>query len=76
MLCLSTFYYGWIIVDLSSLPKSVLESGFSPKSIQPGMYGILQGCVPLGAAFGAFISPFLMKIFSRKYYFFNIEILS
>jgi hypothetical protein len=66
VLCLSTFYYGYCLTYLSSVPSATMKSVFGPDSQIPFVNGCLIGSLCVGAAFGSLISTFLMKILSRR----------
>jgi predicted MFS family arabinose efflux permease len=73
ILCLSTFYFGYSLTYLSSIS---LTQVFGSLAGNAAVQGILIGAISIGAAIGAFISPFLMKCLSRRLILYNTEILS
>lgn len=66
-LCLSTFYFGYNLTYLSTIPTNTLNDTFGTDSTKPVVYGILIGCIPIGAAIGALLAPLFMKCLTRKY---------
>jgi hypothetical protein len=64
---MSTFYFGYCLTYLSTIPTNDMISLFGNITQKPSIKGLLIAILPIGAAVGAFISSFLMGCFSRRY---------
>lgn len=69
LLCLSTFYWGFCLAYLSTLSTQTLINVFGEECRSSTVRGFLIGVLTLGAAVGAFTSPFWMKCLTRRYFF-------
>ena len=49
---IGSFYYGYTLVYLNTMPFSELYNIFGISMDQDTSEGLLVGCIPLGAAFG------------------------
>lgn len=67
-IALSSFYFGYIIVYLGQIPIKTIKSLFEIDLDEGTASGILNGCIPVGALFGALSSSILIPKFSRRYF--------
>jgi hypothetical protein len=64
---LASFYFGFCLTFLSNVNSSILIQYFGASASNQGVVGGLIGGLPVGAAFGALLAPFFMKVLTRKY---------
>lgn len=64
---LSSFYFGFSLTYLSTIPSSTLEMSYGSSLGNPTVNAILIGCVPLGAILGSLLANPMMRVFSRRY---------
>lgn len=63
---LSSFYFGYCVVYFGQLDIEAILKILS-FDIDPNLAkGLLNGCIPIGALFGALSSSFLINKFSRR----------
>lgn len=67
LVSISSFYFGFSLTYLSTIPSSTLEISYGSVVGNPTVNAVLIGCVPLGAIFGSLLANPMMKIFSRRY---------
>lgn len=68
-LALSTFYFGYVVVYFGQLDTPTMLDILDFHGLNVNIAnGLLNGCVPVGAPFGAFLSSILLKQFSRRYF--------
>ena len=67
LICISSFYYGFSLTYLSTVPSSTLEESYGKSVGDPTVNSVLIGCVPLGAILGSLLANPMMRIFSRRY---------
>lgn len=65
----SSFYFGYCIVYLGSIPIETLKDVFGITLDDGTAQGLLNGCIPIGALAGALSSSLLISRFSRRYCF-------
>ena len=63
---LSFFYFGYSIVYLGSIDIATLKKIYVTDISDGTASGVLNGCVPIGALFGALGSTFFIARFSRR----------
>lgn len=63
---LASFYFGYCLVYMGTLPIETTMSVFQIDFDKGVMQGILNGCVPIGALTGALISSIVIARFSRR----------
>lgn len=73
-IALSSFYYGYCMVYFAQLNISTMLDILNFSSINHNLAsGLLNGVISIGALFGALLSSFLIKHFSRRYRIRKIE---
>ena len=65
-LSLSSFFFGYGIVYLGLFEFSNIAEIFSIEIDLSLAEGLLQGCIPIGAAIAALITSVLLKVLSRR----------
>lgn len=65
-ICLSEIYFGYTLIYLSAVDFPVIVDIFSIDFDISLAQGLFQGIVPIGGAFGAYISSFLVATISRR----------
>lgn len=65
-IALSSFYFGYSIVYLGQIDTNTLKDVFSIDLSKGTTEGVLNGCIPIGALFGALSSSFFISRFSRR----------
>ena len=69
-LALSTFYFGYVVVYFGQLDTPTMLDILDYNDLNVNVAnGLLNGCVPVGAPFGAFLSSLLLRKLSRRYLF-------
>jgi hypothetical protein len=72
-IALSSFYFGYCIAYLGTLPIHTIKKVFTTEMEDATTQGLLNGCIPIGALFGALSCSFFLKRFSRRYQLMNID---
>ncbi len=67
-LSLSNFYFGYCLVYISTVEFAVVIETFKVTMPTEMARGILTGCIPFGALFGALLGKKLIHVFSRRQY--------
>lgn len=67
-ICLSEIYFGYTLIYLSAVDFPVIAHIFSIDFDIAFAQGLFQGIVPIGGAFGAYLSSFLVARLSRRYF--------
>lgn len=65
-IALSSFYFGYCIVYAGQIKTATLQKIYSISLDVGPTEGILNGCIPIGALFGALSSSILIPKFSRR----------
>lgn len=68
-LCLSGFYFGYIVVYLGSQNINVLTTYYNLSMDNSLSLGILNGAVSVGGGLGCLLASKFIQNFSRKYLF-------
>jgi hypothetical protein len=63
---LSSFYFGYCLVYLGSTPTETYKDIYHITIEDSTTEGLLNGCIPVGALFGALGSSLLISRFSRR----------
>lgn len=63
---LSSFYFGYCMVYLGSIPIQTLKTIFGITLSDSVAQGLLNGCIPIGALFGSLSSSLFISKFSRR----------
>ncbi len=64
---LSSFYFGYCVVYFGQLDNETILDIINFDDLDVNVAkGLLNGCIPIGALFGALFSSVLLKCFSRK----------
>ena len=63
---LSSFYYGYILIYLGSIPIATVITAYNIQLTEGQAKGLLNGCIPVGAILGAYFIRPLMKRYSRR----------
>ena len=63
---LSTFYFGYSLVYFGAIPIETTIHFYRIRVGRAIASGVINGCVPIGALFGALLSVFLIAHFSRR----------
>ena len=66
-IALSSFYFGYSIAYFGQLDIDMVLDLIGFEIDSSTAKGLFNGCIPVGALFGALSSSFLIKIFSRRY---------
>lgn len=66
VLCLATWYFGYVFTETSLIPNAVWAHSFGPDMVKELYVGPCLGLIPFGAAFGLIIAHFTMDKVSRK----------
>lgn len=67
-IALSSFYYGYCMVYFAQMKIETMLDILNINSINKSLAGgLLNGVISIGALFGALLSSFLIKYFSRRY---------
>jgi hypothetical protein len=64
--CLSAFYFGYMIIYLSVIDFDAIRKVFSIDMDPAVAEGLLTFCVPLGGLFGSYFSSFFISRLSRR----------
>lgn len=67
LISLSSFYYGFVLTYLSTIPKSTLVKYYGDVINQTSTLPIISGAMPIGAIFGSLLANVLMRFFTRRY---------
>ena len=67
-LSLSNFYFGYCLVYISTVDFDTVIKTFEVTMPTETARGVLTGCIPFGALFGALIGKKLIHVFSRRNY--------
>lgn len=65
-LSMSMFHFGYDLIYLTLIPTNTLKEIFGIELENGLTEGILNGCVPIGALFGALASSLFIHNFSRR----------
>ena len=65
-LALGYFYFGYSLVYLGAIPIKTIMKAYDITINQAVAAGLLNGCIPIGALFGALGSSFILARFSRR----------
>lgn len=65
-IALSSFYFGYSVVYLGQIETPTLQNIFSIDLSRGTTEGVLNGCIPIGALFGALSSSYFINRFSRR----------
>lgn len=74
-LSLSNFYFGYCLVYISTVDFSVVMKVFHVNMPFETARGVLTGCIPIGALFGALLGKKLIHWFSRRNFILFINVL-
>jgi MFS family permease len=75
-LSLSNFYFGYCLVYISTVEFEGVIKTFGVNMPLETARGILTGCIPFGALFGALLGKKLIHVFSRRHYILFINTLA
>ena len=67
-LSLSNFYFGYCLVYISTVDFNTVMKTFEVTMPTETARGVLTGCIPFGALFGALLGKKLIHVFSRRNY--------
>ena len=73
-LSLSNFYFGYVLVYISTVEFQDVMTTFKVTMPLETARGILTGCIPFGALFGALLGTKLIHVFSRRNFILVINI--
>lgn len=65
-LCLSDFYFGYMLVYLSAVDFNIVVEKFHIDFDPSVAQGVFQGIMPIGGAVGAISSAYFLGLFSRR----------
>jgi MFS family permease len=65
-LSLSNFYFGYCLVYISTVDFDTVIKTFGVTMTTEVARGVLTGCIPFGALFGALLGKKLIHVFSRR----------
>lgn len=66
-IALSSFYFGYTLIYMGAIPFKSIMLIYSITMNEGTAQGILNGCIPIGALFGALGSSLLINRSSRRY---------
>ena len=75
-IALSSFYFGYCIVYFGQVKIEAIKEIFAFDVDLSIAKGLLNGCIPVGALFGALSSSILLAKFSRRYQTIYLETVS
>ena len=67
-LCMSSVYFGYMLVYLSAIDFPVIANIYSITYDLSFAQGLSQGVLPIGAAVGAMLSTLIISRLSRRYF--------
>jgi len=67
VLCLTTWYFGYVFCEMSPMGPSILKPTFGDFMGEERGVGPCFGLIPLGAAVGVIIANLIMNKLSRRY---------
>lgn len=65
---MAAFYWGYTLIYFGAIPISTAVRVYHIHFDQATASGVINGCLPLGALFGALLSHLLISRFSRRYF--------
>jgi hypothetical protein len=65
-LCLSTWFFGYVLTEISLIPTAVWYNAYGINMTKELFVGPCFGIVPLGAAVGVLLAHFTMNKFDRR----------